>query len=206
MRPTSPVPRVTTERLLLREWLPSDREPFARMNADPRVVEFLSRPLDRAASDELVDRIEARWASEGHGLWAVERRDDRTFIGFVGLAAPTFEAAFTPCVEIGWRLDAAAWGRGYATEGARAALRFGFEEHDLAEIVSFTVPANRRSRAVMERLGMTRDPADDFDLPSLAEGHELRRHVLYRLSREAWLAAVRGGDQVTDGGSASGES
>ena len=206
MRPTSPVPRVTTERLLLREWLPSDREPFARMNADPRVVEFLSRPLDRAASDELVDRIEARWASDGHGLWAVERRDDRAFIGFVGLAAPTFEAAFTPCVEIGWRLDAAAWGRGYATEGARAALRFGFEEHDLAEIVSFTVPANRRSRAVMERLGMTRDPADDFDLPSLAEGHELRRHVLYRLSREAWLAAVRGGDQVTDGGSASGES
>jgi RimJ/RimL family protein N-acetyltransferase len=206
VRPTSPVPRVTTERLLLREWLPSDREPFARMNADPRVVEFLSRPLDRAASDELVDRIEARWASDGHGLWAVERRDDRAFIGFVGLAAPTFEAAFTPCVEIGWRLDAAAWGRGYATEGARAALRFGFEEHDLAEIVSFTVPANRRSRAVMERLGMTRDPADDFDLPSLAEGHELRRHVLYRLSREAWLAAVRGGDQVTDGGSASGES
>ena len=105
----------------------------------------------------------------------------------MGLAAPTFEAAFTPCVEIGWRLDAAAWGHGYATEGAWAALRFGFEEHDLAEIVSFTVPANLRSRAVMERLGMTRDPADDFDLPSLAEGHPLRRHVLYRLSRSDWV-------------------
>lgn len=189
MTVTPPIPWVATERLLLREWRPADREPFARMNADPKVTEFLSRPLDRVASDELVDRIEARWASDGIGLWAVERREGRAFLGFVGLAAPLFEAAFTPCVEIGWRLDRAAWGQGYATEAARAALRFGFEVRDLAEIVSFTVPANVRSRAVMERLGMTRDPADDFDLPSLAEGHELRRHVLYRLGRDAWRAA-----------------
>lgn len=183
------IPRLSTERLLLREWLPSDREPFAALNADLRVAEFLGEPMDRAASDALVDRIEAHWASDGHGLWAVERRADGAFIGFVGLAAPTFEAVFTPCVEIGWRLDHAAWGHGYATEAARMALRFGFEERDLAEIVSFTVPANVRSRSVMERLGLSRDPTDDFDLASLAEGHELRRHVLYRLGRDAWRIA-----------------
>ena len=185
-----PVPRVVTERLLLREWLPSDRVPFGHLNADPRVAQFLGGPLDRAASDALIDRIEVRWASDGHGLWAVERRTDRAFLGFVGLAAPMFEAAFTPCVEVGWRLDPAAWGHGYATEGARAALRFGFEELGLAELVSFTVPANLRSRAVMERLGMVRDPADDFDHPDLSDGHPLRRHVLYRLVREAWRASV----------------
>ena len=183
------IPRLATDRLLLREWLPEDREPFARLNGDPRVMEFLSRgTLDRAGSDEMIDRIEARWRTDGHGQWAVERRADATFIGFVGLAAPTFEAPFTPCVEIGWRLAAEAWGHGYATEAARAALRFGFDDVGLDEIVSFTVPANVRSRAVMERLGMTRDPADDFDLPSLADGHELRRHVLYRLGRAAWQA------------------
>ncbi|MBA2720982.1 MAG: GNAT family N-acetyltransferase [Chloroflexi bacterium] len=181
---------MTTDRLVLREWQPADREPFARLNADPRVVEFLSRPIDRAGSDDLIDRIEAHWSATGHGLWAAERRADATFIGFVGLAAPSFEAAFTPCVEIGWRLAHAAWGHGYATEAARAALRFGFDDLGLDEIVSFTVPANVRSRAVMERLGMTRDPADDFDLPSLAEGHELRRHVLYRLGRDAWRTAA----------------
>ena len=183
-----PIPRFETARLLLREWQPADREPFARLNADPRVVEFLSRPLDRAGSDDMIDRIEARWSATGHGLWALERRADSTFIGFVGLAAPTFVAAFTPCVEIGWRLDHAAWGHGYATEAARTALRFGFDDLGLDEIVSFTMPANVRSRAVMERLGMTREPADDFDLPSLAEGHEFRRHVLYRLPRGRWLA------------------
>ena len=187
------IPRLETDRLLLREWQPADREPFARINADPRVVEFLSRPLDRAGSDDMVDRIEARWRADGHGLWAVERRADGTFIGFVGLAAATFEAAFTPCVEIGWRLAHAAWGQGYATEAARAALRFGFDALGLDEIVSFTVPANVRSRAVMARLGMTRDPADDFDLPSLAAGHDLRRHVMYRLGRDRWRGAARPG-------------
>jgi RimJ/RimL family protein N-acetyltransferase len=184
------IPRLTTARLLLREWRDTDREPFAALNADPRVAEFLGRPLDRAASDAFVDRIAARWGSDGHGLWAVERRVDGTFLGFVGLAAPSFEAAFTPCVEVGWRLALAAWGQGFATEGARAALRFGFEDLGREEIVSFTVPDNARSRAVMERLGMTRDPADDFDHPSFADGHRLRRHVLYRLGRDAWRAAV----------------
>lgn len=181
-----PIPRLETERLILREWRADDREPFAAMNADPRVVEHLSRALDRAESDAFIERIEARWAADGHGLWAVERRADGRFIGFTGLTPPTFEAAFTPCVEIGWRLAPDAWGAGYATEGARAALAFGFERLGLDEIVSFTVPDNVRSRAVMERIGLTRDPADDFLHPSFPDGHRLRQHVLYRLRRSDW--------------------
>jgi RimJ/RimL family protein N-acetyltransferase len=193
---TVAVPRIATDRLLLREWLPADREPFAAMNADPRVAEHLSTRLDRAASDALLDRIAARWAADGFGLWAVERVDDGALLGFTGLAAPLFEAHFTPAVEVGWRFAPFAWGHGYATEAARAALRFGFEELGVAQIVSFTVPANARSRAVMERLAMRHDPADDFDHPNLPPGHPLRRHVLYRLSREEWTsrAPARGAD------------
>ncbi|MEA2517997.1 MAG: hypothetical protein QOF49_77, partial [Chloroflexota bacterium] len=132
------IPRLTTERLLLRAFHDADREPFARLNADPGVMEFLGGPLDRAASDALVDRIGAHWRAEGHGLWAVERRSDAAFVGFVGLAKPAFDAVFTPCVEVGWRLAADAWGHGFATEAARAALRFGFETLSLTEILSFT--------------------------------------------------------------------
>ena len=188
------IPRLTTDRLVLREWRDEDREPFAEINADPRVATFLSRTLDRAASDAFVDRIVAAWESDGYGLWAVERQADGGLLGFVGLAAPSFDAHFTPCVEVGWRFAPAAWGHGYATEGARAALRFGFEELELAEIVSFTVPHNLKSRAVMDRLGMTRDPSEDFDNPNLPEGHPIRPHVLYRLRRDKWQA----GTQPTD--------
>lgn len=177
------LPQLRTERLLLRRWRDDDRAPFAALNADPRVTEFLPAPLSRADSDALVDRIEAHFAAHGFGLWAVEVPGEIPFAGFVGLAVPAFEAAFTPCVEVGWRLAAACWGHGYASEGARAALAFGFAQLALAEIVSFTVPANVRSRRVMERLGMTRDPADDFDHPALPDGHPLRRHVLYRAVR-----------------------
>ncbi len=185
------IPRLTTARLVLREWCDDDRAPFAELNADAAVAEFLGDPMDRAASDALVDRIVARWESDGHGLWAVERIEDGRFLGFVGLAAPSFETAFTPCVEVGWRLAAGAWGHGYATEAARAALRFGFDGLALDEIVSFTTAANARSRAVMERLGMTRDPANDFEHPNLAKGNPLRPHVLYRLGRDAWRAASK---------------
>lgn len=150
------------------------------MNADPRVTEFLP-VLTRAESDAVAVRIEAHLAEHGFTFWAVEILGVTPFAGFVGLVIPRFEAHFTPCVEIGWRLAARYWGQGYATEGARAALAFGFNSLKLEEIVAITVPANRRSRQVMERLGMSHNPADDFDHPSVPEGHALRRHVLYRL-------------------------
>ncbi|HEX4898569.1 MAG TPA: GNAT family protein [Candidatus Limnocylindrales bacterium] len=181
-----PIPRLETPRLALREWRDVDREPFAAMNADPRVMEHFPTRLTTSESDAFIDRMIERWAADGFGLWAVERLADGRLLGFTGLAAPTFEAHFTPAMEIGWRFAVEAWGRGYATEAAREALGFGFDDLGLAEIVSFTVPANTRSRAVMERLGMTRDPADDFDHPRLAAGHPLRRHVLYRIRREDW--------------------
>ncbi len=144
-------------------------------------MEHFPELLSRRQSDELVERIEVGFAENGFWLWAVEVRDSGEFVGFTGLAAPGFEAHFTPAVEIGWRLARSAWGHGYATEAARAALAFGFEEVGLDEIVSLTTVANRRSRAVMERLGMSRDAADDFEHPSLSPGHPQRPHVLYRL-------------------------
>jgi RimJ/RimL family protein N-acetyltransferase len=173
-----------TERLLLRYWEPRDREPFAQMNSDPRVMEFMLAPLSPAESDRFVDRIEDHFRTHGFGLYALELRDERTFVGYTGLAIPAFDSHFTPCVEIGWRLSAAHWGRGLATEAAAAVVRHAFDSLGLDALVSFTVPANLRSRRVMEKIGMTRDPSDDFDHPKLSEGHPLRRHVLYRLRRE----------------------
>lgn len=177
------IAELETPRLRLRRWRSEDRAAFAALNADPRVVEFLPGPLSHAESDAVADRIVAHFAEHGFGLWAVEILGVAPFAGFIGLSQPRFTAAFTPCVEIGWRLAAEHWGRGYATEGARAALAFGFEPLGLTEIVSFTVPENLRSRRVMEKLGMTRDPAEDFDHPLLPAGHRLRRHVLYRVAR-----------------------
>lgn len=176
-----------TERLLLRRWRAEDREPFAALNADPPVMEHFPGPYSRAESDAAVDRIEAHFQQHGFGLWAVEIPDVAPFAGFVGLSIPRFEASFTPCVEIGWRLAADHWGRGYATEGARAALAFGFESLRLNEIVSYTVPENVRSRRVMEKLGMTHDASHDFDHPLLPAGHKLSRHVLYRIARSVAL-------------------
>jgi RimJ/RimL family protein N-acetyltransferase len=176
------VPRLHGERVLLREWVPNDLEPFAALNADARVMEHYPSPLTRAESDAFVrERIVPQFAERGFGLWAVEVPAVAPFVGYVGLLVHTFEAEFTPCVEIGWRLAFPYWGNGYATEAARVAIAFGFEERGLDEIVSFTVPANRRSVAVMERLGMSY--VGEFDHPKLPVGHRLRRHVLYRLSR-----------------------
>jgi RimJ/RimL family protein N-acetyltransferase len=174
-------PELVTARLRLRRWRASDRAPFARLNADPVVMEHFPSVLSRAQSDALADRIEATFESEGLGLWAVEVAETGEFAGFVGLSIPGFEAHFTPAVEVGWRLAAAHWGRGYATEGARAAVADGFDRLGLAEIVSFTSVGNDRSQRVMRKLGMTRDPADDFDNPNMPRGHRLVRHVLYRL-------------------------
>jgi RimJ/RimL family protein N-acetyltransferase len=174
-----------TERLLLRTWRDEDREPFAALNADPGVMEFFARPLDRAESDEMADRIEQGFIGLGFGLWAVERatsHGEGEFIGFVGLSVPGFEADFTPCVEVGWRLARSAWGHGFASEAASAAIADGFERVGLGEIVSFTAEVNERSQAVMRRIGMTHDPVEDFDHPNLPSGDRLSRHVLYRIS------------------------
>jgi RimJ/RimL family protein N-acetyltransferase len=172
-----------TDRLLLRRWRDADRDPFAAMNADPRVMEHFPAPLSREESDAAAARIDRHFDEHGFGLWAMEVPGVVTFAGFVGLSVPAFTAPFTPCVEVGWRLAADCWSRGYATEGGRAALRFGFDTLGLREIVSFTTAGNTRSRLVMERLGMTHDPTDDFDHPNLPGGHPLRHHVLYRLRR-----------------------
>jgi RimJ/RimL family protein N-acetyltransferase len=177
------LPELRTKRLILRRWISEDREPFAILNADPAVMEHFPATLSRAESDALADRIEAHFAKHAFGLWAVEIPGVAPFVGYVGLSAPSFQAHFTPCVEVGWRLARDHWGKGYATEGARAALAFGFEQLHLDEIVSFTTSANLRSRRVMERIGMGHSLADDFDHPGLPEGHPLRRHVLYRIGR-----------------------
>jgi ribosomal-protein-alanine N-acetyltransferase len=175
-----------TGRLLLRRWRPEDREPFARLNADPRVMEHFPKVLTREESDQRVDLMDQHLAEHGFAQWAVEVPGVAPFIGFIGLSHPRFEARFTPCVEIGWRLAAEHWNQGYATEGARAAMHFGFRFLHLQEIVSFTVPANVRSRRVMEKIGMEHSPKEDFDHPYLPEGHPLRRHVLYRIRRERY--------------------
>ena len=177
------VPEIRTARVLLRGWRSEDLDPFAALNADPEVMEHFPATLTRDESAAMIGRILAHFEKHGLGLWAAEVPGVAPFIGFVGLAVPRFEAAFTPCVEVGWRTARAHWGHGYVTEAARAALRHGFTAHGLEEIVSMTIPANTRSRAVMERLGMKRSPEDDFDHPMIAEGHPMRRHVLYRLRR-----------------------
>ena len=173
---------IETERLILRPWRDTDRVPFAALNADPEVMRHFPSPLTRGESDELADRIASRMAERGWGSFAVEVKGGEPFIGFVGPNAPSYDLPCGPCVEIGWRLSRAAWGRGYATEAARASIDFAFRHLRLSEVVAFTVVANTRSRAVMERLGMSHDPADDFDHPLIEAGHPLRRHVLYRLS------------------------
>ena len=170
-----------TPRLLLRPWRESDREPLQRMNADPRVMEFFAAPLSPAESDRMIDRMQAHIAQHRFGFFAAELRATGEFIGFAGISHVPFEAHFTPCIEIGWRLAAAYWNRGIATEGARECLRYAFQELALPEVVAFTVPANLRSRHVMEKLGMSYSPADDFQHPRLPEGHPLRPHVLYRV-------------------------
>ena len=170
--------------MILRPWQQSDREPFAALNADPDVMRYFPAPLTREQSDAFVDRITAALGQQGWGLWALEERATGRFLGFTGLAPVPFDAPFTPATEIGWRLRRDAWGHGYATEAARAVLAYAFapEGVGLSEVVSFTAVANARSRAVMARLGMHRDAADDFDHPRLPEGHPLRRHVLYRIA------------------------
>ncbi len=172
-----------SQRLILRRWKTSDLVPFAAMNADAKVMEFFPAPLTRPESDSLATRIQLHFDERGYGLWAVEIPRVTSFAGFIGLSTPRFEAHFTPCVEIGWRLAAEFWGHGYATEGARRVLQFAFQSLALPEVVSMTAAINQRSRRVMEKIGMTRTPQEDFDHPLVPQPHRLSRHVLYRSRR-----------------------
>jgi RimJ/RimL family protein N-acetyltransferase len=174
-----------TARLRARTWTDADRAPFAALNADPDVMRYFPAPIARAASDASIDAWQAQLVERGWSNWAIEERASGTFIGFVGLSVPKRVLPCSPCVEIGWRLARAHWHRGYATEAALGALRVGFEQIGLDEIVSFTALGNRPSRAVMERLGM-RDADENFEHPGVPEGHPLRMHCLYKLSRADW--------------------
>jgi RimJ/RimL family protein N-acetyltransferase len=185
-----------TSRLVLRRWTLADRTPFAALNADPEVMEFMPAALDAVQSNAIADRIEEHFEQHGFGLWAIQIRNGPEFVGFVGLQWPSFATPFEPCVELSWRLARKVWGHGYATEAAREVCRIAFSELQLPELVAFTVPPNTRSRRVMERLGMVHVPSADFDHPRLPAGHALRRHVLYRLVRDTWSALEAGGSSA----------
>jgi 3-dehydroquinate dehydratase/shikimate dehydrogenase len=189
VRPMTDETTLRTNRLILRPWRREDRDPFAALTSDPRVMEWFPALTTRAESDALVDRIETQFHETGWGLWAVEIPERDPFIGFVGLN-PCDTTLGYPSVEIGWRLAAAHWGNGYAPEAAHAALRFGFDELHLDEIVAFTSVGNAKSRRVMTKFGMTHNPEDDFDHPRLPKTSPLSRHVLYRISAEAFAARV----------------
>jgi RimJ/RimL family protein N-acetyltransferase len=178
-----------TERLRLRSWTEADLEPFAALNADPAVMAYFPARLDRRQSDETAKRFQRMLELQAFGFTAVETKADGRFIGYVGLSPVEIPVPFIPAVEVAWRLAASSWGHGYASEAARAWLDHGFSAMGLEEIVAFTTRTNLRSIAVMERIGMTRDQAGDFDHPRLAPGDPLRPHVLYRIAKPAWQAA-----------------
>lgn len=171
-----------SQRLIIRPWRDADRAPFAAMSADPQVMEFLP-PLTAEAASLWIDWHIAHLRENGFCFWAVEARETGIFIGTVGLARVKNPVPFAPAMEVGWRIAHPFWGQGYAPEAAARIMQFGFEALNLSEIVAYTVPANQKSRRVMEKLNMTRNPEDDFEHPALPEGHRLRPHVLYRLAR-----------------------
>ena len=176
---------IETERLYLRPWIEADKAGFRAMNSDPQVMEYFPRPLSEQESDALIERISKNITERGYGLWALETKSDREFIGFTGLNLTTFHSEFTPCIEVGWRLKHSQWGKGYASEGATACLNYGFNKLDLDEIFSFTSVLNKRSIKVMERIGMER--VKEFDHPNLTEGEKLRRHVLFKSTKTDYL-------------------
>ncbi|MBV8467041.1 MAG: GNAT family N-acetyltransferase [Burkholderiales bacterium] len=179
--------RLEGNRVVLRDWRDSDLAEFARLNADAEARRYFPTVLTREASDLEAGRARQRAIDDGFTFWPVEIPGVTEFAGFTGLLRTSFEAHFTPCVEIGWRFLPAFWGKGYASEAARLALAYGFESLNLDEIVALTTVSNQPSRKVMERIGMTRTEEDDFDHPRIEAGHPLRRHVLYRLKRDDWL-------------------
>lgn len=183
-------PTLHSERLILRPWRDSDRDAFARMNADPQVMAHFPACLSRTESDAMIERIETHFRQHGFGLWVLERPGEVPFLGFTGLLHVAFDAPFTPAVEIGWRLAREFWGCGYALEAARRVLQYAFETLRLDEVVAFTVPANDRSWRLMQRLGMRRDADGDFDHPRLPPGHPLRQHILYRIDAAAFHSVL----------------
>ena len=176
-----------TERLILRNWKDGDHDPFSELNADPKVMEFFPKLMSPEESRAFIDKTKQLIGENGYGLWALERKDTGEFIGFTGLHRPRFDAHFTPCVEIGWRLAHEHWGNGFADEAARASLDYGFRQLQLDEVVSFTTPENVRSRRLMERLGMVYEPSGDFDHPNVDANSPFCKHVLYRLRSDVWL-------------------
>lgn len=185
-------PTLETDRLRLRPWRATDIDELARMSADPDVMRYFPSVCNRQECEAMFDRIIRHFADHGFGMWAVEIPGRAEFAGMIGLMVPRFEAHFTPCVEVGWRLAAEHWRQGYATEGARAALQYGFQQMHLEEIVAMTAVQNVPSRRVMEKLNMTHDPLDDFDHPMVDAASPVRRHVLYRLRVDTWQAATVG--------------
>jgi RimJ/RimL family protein N-acetyltransferase len=175
-----------TGRLILRRWKESDLLPYAKINADQRVMEFMLGTMTEAETRQSIDHAKQHFEVHGFGRWAVEIADSERFIGFVGISIPTYALPFSPCVEVAWRICAEEWGNGYAPEAAAEAMRDGFERVGLQEIVSFTTSINLKSRRVMEKLDMKYCPAEDFDHPMVAEGHRLRGHVLYRMTKAEW--------------------
>ncbi len=178
-----------TERLQLRQWTSSDRDPFAVISADPQVMEYFPNTLNQSESNSIVDKCQSLIAKKGWGVWAAELIETKEFIGMIGLHIPSAGLPFSPCVEILWRLARPHWGHGYATEAASAALNVGFEQLDLQEIVSFSVVNNHRSRAVMEKLNMI-DTGETFEHPGVPTPCHLREHCLYNISRESWSKSV----------------
>ena len=175
-----------TDRLLLRQWRDSDKEPFSALNADPRVMEYFPSILSKTESDSVADRCKSLIADRGWGFWAVELKESKRFIGFVGLHVPSDDLPFSPCVEIGWRLGYEHWGKGYATEAALTSLYVGFQLLMLDEIVSFTAVSNLKSQAVMKRIGMAM--TETFEHPALPKESPLRQHCLYRLTGKQYAA------------------
>ncbi len=185
------IPQLQSERLILRAWEDRDRAPYATLATDAIAMQYLMSRTRQETPDQWINRQIVRFAEIGFAYWAVEARETGDFVGAVGLSPTNYEAHFTPAFQVGWRLLPRYWGNGYATEAAAAALRHGFADRQLEEIVAVTVPGNLRSQQVMRRLGMTHDPADDFDHPRLPEGDPLRRHILFRQSQADWQTRQR---------------
>jgi RimJ/RimL family protein N-acetyltransferase len=188
----TPILELESARLLMRQWCDEDLPEFAALCADPQVMRYFPAPLSRLQSAALIGRIRGHFAEHGFGLWALERKDSGAFIGFTGLALVGFDAPFAPAVEIGWRLARRHWGLGFASEAAWTALRCGFGQLGLDEVVSFTATCNLPSEKVMQAIGMQRVEGGDFDHPGLPAGHPLERHLLYRISRAQWLETLHG--------------